>query len=109
MKKKIKTHELEMLGKIEQRISLNIDSFLALSEEGDPTQIAFAFQKAKNEFLKFGPEMHRIAVQIGGELPNTVDDFLESVDTVLHGTGMLSEETITHCLDLKVRLKNALK
>jgi hypothetical protein len=106
---KIKSYEMEQIEKIEQRISLHVDSFLVLSEEGDPTQIALAFQRAKSEFLKGGPEMHRLAVQIGGDLPTIVDDFLESVDVVLHGQGMLNEDLITHCLDLKARLKAELK
>ena len=105
----IKSHEMELLQKIQQRISLSVDSFLVLSEEGDPTQIAFAFQRAKNEFLKYGPEMLRLSSRIGGDLPAVVVDFLESIDTVLHGKGMLDEELISHCLDSTARLKAELK
>jgi hypothetical protein len=104
-----KSHEMELLQSIEQRISMNVDSFLVLSEEGDPTQIALAFQNAKNEFMKLGPEMHRIAIIIGGDLPIFVDDFLESIDIILHGQGMLDEDLISHCLDTSARLKAELK
>lgn len=104
-KKVIKSHEMEMLEKIEQRISLNVDSFLILSEEGEPTQVALAFQKAKKEFSECGPEMNRLAQKLGGDLPIIVAEFLESIETVLHGQGMLDEDLITHCLDNLARLK----
>lgn len=104
-KKAIKTHEMEMLEKIEQRISLNVDSFLVLSEEGEPTQVALAYQKAKKEFSECAPEMNRIAQIVGGDLPTIVAEFLESIEIVLHGQGMLDEDLITHCLDNLARLK----
>jgi hypothetical protein len=106
---KNKSHEMELLKKYERQISLYVDSYLVLSEEGDPTQIALARQKAKNEFLKYGPEIHRIAAEIGGDLSIFVADFLESIDTVLHGQGMLDEDLISHCLDSTARLKAELK
>ncbi len=109
LKSRIKNPERELLENIEQQLSLSVDSFLILSEEGDPTQIALAFQKAKNDLVKFGPELLRIAVRIGGDLPTVVADFLESVDIVLHGQGMLDEDLITHCLDSTARLKAELK
>lgn len=102
-------YERQLLVCLEQEISLNVDSFFVLSEEGDPTQIALAYQKAKNEFMKLGPEMHRIALKLGGDLPYVVADFLESIDIVLHGQGMLDEEKIIHCLDTTARLKAELK
>ncbi len=108
-KKVIKTHEMELLEKIEQRISLNVDSFLILSEEGEPTQVALALQKAKNEFSECGPEMHRIAQKLGGDLPTIVAEFLESIEIVLHGQGLLDEDLITHCTDSAARLKAELK
>ena len=52
-KKFVKSHEMELLERLEQSLSLDVDSFVALSEESrDPTQIALAYQRAKNEFLK---------------------------------------------------------
>lgn len=108
-KKIIKTHELQLLENLERLISTNVDSFLVLSEEGDPTQIALAHQNAKNEFMRFGPQMHRIAEQVGGDLPVFVDDFLESINSVLHGQGMLDEDQISHCLKTTARLKAELR
>src|SRR6185369_8114362 len=57
--------EKQMLTDLEKRISLHLGSFLVLTEEGDPTQIALAHQKAKSEFLKFAPEMSRLALHLG--------------------------------------------
>lgn len=108
-KKWTKTHEHQLLENLEQRISMNVDNFLVLSEEGDPTQIALAHQKAKNEFMKFGPQMHRIAEQMGGDLSVFVDDFLESIHSVLQGQGMLDDDQISHCLKTTARLKAELR
>jgi len=101
--------ELQMLNDLEKRISLNVGSFLVLTEEGDPTQIALAHQKAKNEFMKFGPEMHKIAMRIGGEIPTVVADFLESIDIILHCSGFLDEDKIAHCYNSTQRLVTELK
>ncbi len=105
----LKDHDVELLAKLEQRLSLNVDSFLVLSEEGDPTQVALAYQKAKNEYQKVGPKMHRIAMEIGGDFPSVVADFLESIDRVLHGKQILDEDVIMHCLDTTARLKAELR
>src|SRR4051812_30970998 len=76
--------EKQMLVDLEKKISLHVGSFLVLTEEGDPTQIALAHQRAKSDFMKFGPEMHRLAQELGGEILYIVSEYLESVDTVLH-------------------------
>lgn len=107
-------HELELnkqiLGDLERRISIHVGSFLVLTEEGDPTQIAMAQQKAKSEFLKFGPEMHKIAHHLGGKLPQVVDAFLESVDSVLHcNVEWLDEEKISKCYHTTQQLESELR
>jgi hypothetical protein len=104
-KRIIKTHEMELLERIEQSLTLDVDSFLVLSEEGDPTQVALAFQKAKNEYSKCAPEMKRIAEQIGGDIPVFVDDYLDSMSVLLHGQGALNEDLIVLCADNSARLK----
>lgn len=101
--------EKQMLNDLEKRISLNVGSFLVLTEEGEPTQIALAHQKAKSELIKFGPEMHKIAEKIGGTLPQMVDDYLESVDNLLHsGSGWIDEETISRCFHTTQKLESEL-
>jgi hypothetical protein len=100
----------QMLNDLEQRISLNVGNFLVLSEEGDPAQIALAHQKAKSEFLKFGPEMHKIAAHMGGTLVQFVDEFLESVDSVLHTTsGFLDDDLVSKCFHTTRKLESELK
>jgi len=100
----------QMLNDLERRISLNVGNFLVLTEEGDPAQIALAHQKAKSEFLKCGPEMHKIAQHLGGTLLVFVDEFLESVDSVLHtASGFIDDDLITRCFHSTRKLESELK
>jgi predicted methyltransferase len=100
--------EKQMLTDLEKRISINVGSYLVLTEEGDPTQIALAHQKAKSEFLKFAPEMSRLALHLGGEISYVVADFLDSVDVVLHND-LLDEDKISRCFHTTQRLQSELK
>jgi hypothetical protein len=100
--------EKQMLVDLEKRISLNVGQYLVLTEEGDPTQIALAHQRAKSEFLKFAPEMSRLALHLGGEISYIVADFLDSIDVVLH-TEFLDEEKVSRCFHITQRLQSALK
>jgi hypothetical protein len=100
--------EKQILVDLEKRISLNVGSYLVLTEEGDPTQIALAHQKAKSEFLKFAPEMSRLALRLGGEISYVVADFLDSVDVVLHND-LLDEDKISRCFHTTQRLQAELK
>jgi hypothetical protein len=99
--------EKQMLSDFSHRISLHVGNFLVLTEEGDPTQIALAHQKAKSEFLKFGPEMYKLANQMGGVFPNIVEDFLLSIDAVLHATP--DDEKVSHCFRSTQKLESELK
>lgn len=101
--------EKQMLEDLERRINLNLGNYIVLTEEGDPEQIAMAHQKAKSEFIKFGPEMHKIAQHIGGSISQAVEDYLSSVDTVLHSLGWLDDEKISQCFDTTQRLESELK
>lgn len=100
--------EKQMLTDLEKRISLHLGSFLVLTEEGDPTQIALAHQKAKSEFLKFAPEMSRLALHLGGEISVVVADYLDSVDVVLHND-LIDEEKVSRCFHTTQRLQAELK
>ena len=100
--------EKQMLTDLEKRISLNVGSYLVLTEEGNPTQIALAHQKAKSEFLKFAPEMSRLALHLGGEISVVVADYLDSIDIVLHNE-MLDEDKISRCFHTTQRLQAELK
>lgn len=101
--------EKQMLSDLEKRINLNLGNYLVLTEEGDPTQIALAQQKAKSEFHKFGPEMHRIAQKVGGRIPDVVSTYLESVDSVLHcSCGWIDDEVISQCFHCAEDLESEL-
>jgi hypothetical protein len=100
--------EKQMLVDLEKQISLNVGQYLVLTEEGDPTQIALAHQRAKSEFLKFAPEMSRIALHLGNEISYVVADFLDSVDVVLHND-FLDEEKVSRCFHTTQRLQSELK
>ena len=104
-----KSHDHEQIKMLEQRISIELNNFLVLSEEGDPTQIAFALCKAKREFVTLAPEMHRISEKIGGDLPYYVADYIESVDSILHSHELIDEETINSCLSHRAKLKEELR
>lgn len=101
--------EKQMLSDLEKRISLNVGNFLVLTEEGDPAQIALAHQKAKSEFLKFGPEMQRIAKNMDAEIGKAVAEYLDTIDTVLHCSGMLDDEKVSKCFNTTQRLAHSLK
>ncbi|HUD01236.1 MAG TPA: hypothetical protein VMR37_02840 [Rhabdochlamydiaceae bacterium] len=100
--------EKQMIVDLEKRISLHVGQYLVLTEEGEPTQIALAHQKAKSEFLKFAPEMSRLALHLGGEISYVVADFLDSVDIVLHNE-LLDEDKISRCFHTTQRLQAELK
>jgi len=101
--------EKQMLIDLEKRISLNVGQFLVLTEEGEPTQIALAHQKAKSEFNKFAPEMSRLALHLGGNISHVVADFLDSVDVVLHSSEFLDDEKVSRCFHTTARLQAELK
>ncbi len=101
--------EKQMLSDLEKQISLFVGNYLVLSEEGNPTQIALAHQKASTEFLKFGPEMERLARDMGGEVLAATADFLSSIDIILHCNGMLDEEKISQCFHSTQKLAAHLK
>lgn len=109
LKKIVHPLEKQMLGDLEKLISLNVGQFLVLTEEGEPTQIALAHQKAKSDFLKYAPEMSRIALHLGGEISEVVADFLDSVDVVLHSAEFLDEDKVARCFHTTSRLQAHLK
>ena len=100
--------EKQMLVDLERQISLQVGQFLVLTEEGEPTQIALAHQRAKSEFLKHASEMSRLALQLGGEISQVVADYLDSVDVVLHNE-FLDDDKVSRCFHTTQRLQSELK
>lgn len=101
--------ELQRIKDLERMINMELGTYLVLIEEGSPQQIAFAKQKTRSSLLKYGPDMFVIAQHVGGVFPTFVEDFLTSVDDVVHATGWVDQALITTCFHATERLDNALK
>jgi len=101
--------EKQKLADLEHRISIDMGNFLVLLEEGTPQQIDLAKQKARTDLIKFGPDMQKMAEKIGGKLPSAVEDFLMSVDTILHSaSGWVDEAKISNCYNVTQKLEKEL-
>jgi hypothetical protein len=100
----------QQLIDLEHKISADIGSFLVLLEQGNAEQVTSASQKARSDFLKLGPDMKKLATQMGGAFPKHVSDFLDSIDNILHtGVNWLDEGKIKDCYCATQRLEEALK
>ncbi len=98
------------LSDLEHRITMRLGSFLILIEEGTPPQILNAKQRAISDLIKIGPDMEKIAQEIGGKLPVFVHEFLDSVDTILHSpTGFVDEAKIARCFSSTQKLERAVE
>jgi hypothetical protein len=74
----------QQLGDLEHQLSVDVGSYLVLNEEGNKEQAEQALHKTRNDLLKFGPEMKKISNDIGGKFPEIVDEFLTTIDTLVH-------------------------
>ncbi|MGE5195885.1 MAG: hypothetical protein ACM3JI_00975 [Anaerolineae bacterium] len=99
----------QKLEDLEHKINADLGDFLVLNEEGNQEQIDHARHKAKNDLLKFGPDMYKIASEMGGKYPNYVDEYLESIDSILHSpAGWIDNALITHCFKMMEKLDREL-
>lgn len=99
----------QQMEDLEKKISMDLGSFLVLSEEGTSEQTAQARQKARNDLIKFGPDMQKLAEEMGGTYPKTVGDFLDSVEEILHSAvGWIDEAKIAHCYHVTEKLEKQL-
>ena|SRR5579872_696750 len=86
------------LGDLQKKIFSDLGAFLVLNEEGAIEQTAQAKAKGRTDLLKYGPEMKKIAEQIGGKYPQIVGEFLDSIDEIMHSAvGWVDEAKINHC------------
>jgi hypothetical protein len=118
--KKIKRHmrkldshkkhiEKQKLSDLEHLISMDAGTFLVLIEEGTSQQIALSKQKAKTTLLKYAPEMYKLAQELGGLYPKTVEDFLNSVDEIVYSaTAWIDSAKIKECYKATQKLEKAL-
>lgn len=91
--KALEKQQLKDLGHL---MNMELNTFLVLREEGTTQQLALASQKAKSTLLKHGPEMFRLAQQIGGDLPNSVENYINSISAILHSAFGWIDEAIVH-------------
>ena len=100
----------QQLLDLEHKISIDIGIFLVLLEEGNTEQIQLAARKARSDFLKHAPDIKKLSVEIGGSLSHLVDEFLSSIDTLLHiGINWIDEGKIKDCYYATSNLEKALK
>ena len=104
------TLQKQELGDLEHKLSMDVGSFLVLSHEGSQEQIESARQKTRMDLLKYGPDMQKLAFQIGGTMPDTVENFIDSLDDIVHASlGWIDEQQLYHCFKASERLEKELK
>jgi hypothetical protein len=80
-----------------------------LLEEGTPRQIDMSKSKAKTTLIKFAPEMFKLADELGGQFPKVVEDYLYSIDDIVHTmTGWIDSAKIKACYKATQKLEKAL-
>lgn len=92
-----------------RRISMHIGNFLVLLEEGTPEQAALAKQKARSELLKIGPELEKLAGDMGEKYSLLIRDFLDSIDGILYSAaGWIDAAKITNYFSAEQKLEKAI-
>lgn len=93
-----KNPHIQSLHHLEQILATEVGKYLVLLEEGNTIQIENAKSKAKNALLKYGSDLEKIAGKLGQEFPEKVDNFLKSIDTIVHSAqGWVDEAKIANC------------
>ncbi len=100
--KEIKINKQKLID-LEHQIKADVGEYLVLIKDGDQKQAIKSSQKAKNDLLKYGPDMEKVAEEIGGRMPKFVNEFLHTVDTVVHIPQELSDEASLWVDDAKVQ------
>lgn len=91
--KSLEKQELKDLGHL---LNMELNTFLVLREEGSTQQLALASQKAKSTLLKHGPDMIRLAQEIGGNVPLAVENYITSISAILHSAFGWIDEAVVH-------------
>ena len=71
------------LQQLENKIQTSVSAFITASKDGSSTKTHTLHEQAKNNLAKLGPEMQKVADEMGGVFPKRVNDFLRSIDKVL--------------------------
>lgn len=99
----------QKLSDLEHLISIDVGTFLVLLEEGTEQQISIARQKAKTALMKYGPDMNHIAAELAGQYPDAVENFLISVDDIVHTmTGWIDSALLKQCYQATQKLEKLL-
>ncbi len=99
----------QQIADLEHKFSIDIGSLLVLTAEGTQEQVVLANQKTRRDLLKFGPDMQKLAEDAGGSLPKVVNEYLDSVDAIVHSaTGWIDEARVAHCYNATQRLHKEL-
>ena len=99
----------QSLKDLEHKMSMDVGSFLVLLEEGSPEMVEGASHRARSDLIKLGPDMKQLAMKMGGVFPHHVDQFLDSIDNILHtGVNWIDQAKIDHCFKATRSLENAL-
>lgn len=100
----------QMLTDIERKISADLGDYIVLIQEGSKEQVEIARQKAHSDFLKFAPDMKKIADKIGGIFAKDVEAYLNSINDIINSpSGWVDESLISHCFKTTNKLENDLK
>lgn len=98
----------QQLLDLQRQITQDIGSLIVLIEEGNQEQIIAAKNKAKSDFLKHGPELRQVAQELGGRFPKKAEEFLKSVDDIVHSAlNAIDESVVKEYFDSNIRLEKA--
>lgn len=80
--KEIKLNKQKLID-LEHQIKSDMGELFLFLKEGSKEDILRSSKKTKTDLLKLGPDMEKVAADIGGRLPKIVYHFLHTIDTIL--------------------------
>ncbi len=101
----------QALHDIKHKINSTVGSLVVLMDEGSTAQITQAQLKARTEFMKHSEEMQQLAKRMGDKYIKAVQDFLSSVDRIVHSSAPwidLDAAKIRDCHLMSERLEREL-
>jgi len=89
------------------KLNSAMGDYLVLLEQGESS--GEAHEKAHSTFHKWGPEMRRVANQLGNRTPKIVNDYLDSMESILHSQeAFVDRAKVTMHFEKNQRLQKAL-
>jgi hypothetical protein len=113
--KEIKLNKQKLID-LEHQLKADVGELLVLLKEGSQEDVIKTSQKTKSDLSKFGPDMEKVAAEIGGRFPKMVNEFLHTVDNIVrhpstpieNNTLWVDEAKIQSCYTATQRLEDAL-